>query len=343
MNPLTGIFDLDLEILKLMDDRTVLDFCRASQTNRYGKRLCDVERLWQARVERQYPNSVAFKSSDRTWKNWFATLTYYDSKWFRNQEKFQDAINRADFDMISYLETYHVQYSSIDWTVAAEKGRIDVIQMFLLSQRQAGEALIAALITDNQKLADYLVTRYEIDDYRDKQFIAKVIKGDLSVFSDENRNRSDDDQNSVLIYNRLRPDAIQLAIKYGHNEMAKKMIMTPSYLMELAYIGQAGESNNTEMTDWIFQIERATDQMVREAAEGFAKAGNMVRVKEFLDRYPESFTQYHIDEVGRKAVSSENMELVKYLISRGAVKGTLMNYAEVRLGRKDLYEQLDRL
>lgn len=66
--------DTTFEIMKNMDDQTLLNFCKS---NRKNAELCRNETFWQNRTIQKYPNYVRFKNSERKWKNFYMSLVYY--------------------------------------------------------------------------------------------------------------------------------------------------------------------------------------------------------------------------------------------------------------------------
>ena len=74
---LSGIKDLDREIMLKMDDQTLLNFC---QTSQYARELCDNDLFWQKRVTQQYPRLVSIKQENYSWRQYYLYLTYWTSK-----------------------------------------------------------------------------------------------------------------------------------------------------------------------------------------------------------------------------------------------------------------------
>ena len=69
---LTGHRDTDLEVMKRLDDRSLLNYCII---NRYAHNLCDNEDFWRDRFIQKFgPTASQYKPDDRTWKRHYLTI-----------------------------------------------------------------------------------------------------------------------------------------------------------------------------------------------------------------------------------------------------------------------------
>ena len=75
-NLLTGIRDVDREILNKMSDRDFLQMCSINKT--YSERVCD-ETYFRLRTLARFPETIHYKDyvKLRTWKNHYLAVVYY--------------------------------------------------------------------------------------------------------------------------------------------------------------------------------------------------------------------------------------------------------------------------
>lgn len=73
---LTGVKDIDLEIMNNLDDRSLLTLCKVS--NRYIHELCNNEAFWRNRFIKIFGQKAGkYKPEDRTWKRHYLTVIMY--------------------------------------------------------------------------------------------------------------------------------------------------------------------------------------------------------------------------------------------------------------------------
>ena len=63
----TGNKDVDLEILKSLEDKDLLNMCK---TNKYLANLCKDDNFWKNRFEEKY-NGLGYKPKKQTWKEYY--------------------------------------------------------------------------------------------------------------------------------------------------------------------------------------------------------------------------------------------------------------------------------
>ena len=85
MNKLSGIKDVDREILKHLDDESLLKAC--SVNRRMWNDVCD-DAFLRRRLVGRYPGIEKYKLENETWKRFFLRYVYYTSK-MREQYEFE--------------------------------------------------------------------------------------------------------------------------------------------------------------------------------------------------------------------------------------------------------------
>ena len=125
---LTGVKDADLEILKNLDDRSLLNVCLIS--NRYINSLCSNQDFWRNRFVQYFGQEAStYKPQDRTWKRHYLTVIMYldellqpDSDIAGNPFEFfrsfvQGRIGYGDFyqEVNQSIGTLHEQYQVGYW------------------------------------------------------------------------------------------------------------------------------------------------------------------------------------------------------------------------------------
>lgn len=94
---LSGIKDLDLEILSRFEDKELFNFCLSQSKNKYVYKLCNDENFWRRRFLNKYgkiklgkeikdiPDIVEEKDPNRSWKNFYLKVTYYIDNYQLNE------------------------------------------------------------------------------------------------------------------------------------------------------------------------------------------------------------------------------------------------------------------
>src|SRR5579883_2736487 len=102
---LSGIRDVDLQILTNLNDHDLFSICQIK--NKYINSLCNNESFWRNRFLDKYGKN--FKYEGRTWKDFYFKLAYYDDKYLLDRI-IQIILRRArlplDWDLIYYYIDY---------------------------------------------------------------------------------------------------------------------------------------------------------------------------------------------------------------------------------------------
>jgi len=72
---MTTVKDVDYMLMSEMNDRDLLNFCK---TNKYSSEICRNENFWKKRTFVNY--GEVEKNPDRTWKDFYINIIYYDNK-----------------------------------------------------------------------------------------------------------------------------------------------------------------------------------------------------------------------------------------------------------------------
>ena len=82
------------EILNKLDDKDLLNFC---SINRKYQEICQNEDFWRNRFFSKYGNQYGFyKPKNRTWRNLYLTLVYYENKYrFSQQLPLDDYVRKG--------------------------------------------------------------------------------------------------------------------------------------------------------------------------------------------------------------------------------------------------------
>ena len=119
MNKLTGLKDVDREVLKHVDDRDLLKFCRVDR--RFWNEVCD-DNFLRRRLGK-YPGIEKYKREDESWKQFFLRVIYRIA---RMKERFQFEYIGGDFEM-QYLILDMEGSMGFILNEAAERGEFPLI------------------------------------------------------------------------------------------------------------------------------------------------------------------------------------------------------------------------
>ena len=112
---LSGIRDVDREILNKLDDRDLLNMCGLNQT--YSERVCD-DNYFRLRTEARFPKTVPYKDSVnpqriRTWKNHYLTIVKYIDLLQRNYEYEYKKLDKSP-ELLYLARNLFSEYSEYD-------------------------------------------------------------------------------------------------------------------------------------------------------------------------------------------------------------------------------------
>lgn len=88
---LTGLKDVDREVLKHVDDESLLKICGINRKT--WNDVCD-ENFLKRRLTGKYPNIEKYKKENENWKRFFLKAIYYISKM---KEEFHFTYTSGDF------------------------------------------------------------------------------------------------------------------------------------------------------------------------------------------------------------------------------------------------------
>lgn len=142
---LTGIRDLDLEILRKLDDRELINFC---MTEKAASRICAYEPFWMNRLNEKYPNakkyfrdysimsilSIVAPGSmglqnlfANTWREYYLQTVYYVNKMKEDFDFEYKTGNPRNY----YIIFYGIKYPHLKMQIAAQVGYIDLLEYFI--------------------------------------------------------------------------------------------------------------------------------------------------------------------------------------------------------------------
>ena len=127
MNILTGQIDADLLILDILDDKSLINFCLV---NKDANRLCSIDSFWINRLVRKYgQESFQFKSSERTWKQFYLSILKY---WDDDIDKAMvNAAKAGDKDLLNFFISKGANNWNGGMYWAARGGHKDLVDFFI--------------------------------------------------------------------------------------------------------------------------------------------------------------------------------------------------------------------
>ena len=131
-NLLTGIRDLDREIVNHMSDEDFLKMCTLNRT--YYENVCNKD-YFRIRTEKRYPETIPYKESAegkaRTWKNHYLTIVKYINllhKEFSYNYIIEDKSPELLYLARQLLSTEIVYTKDVALITATEKGHLMVVK-----------------------------------------------------------------------------------------------------------------------------------------------------------------------------------------------------------------------
>ncbi len=108
---LTGIRDVDLEIIGGLDDKSLLNFCL---TSKYAVKLCSEESFWMKRFYKFFGEKLAKdKPNNQKWKNYYLYFVYWTSK-------LKEDFNFINQDLRDDPRKYYKTIRTVLWKLDAE-------------------------------------------------------------------------------------------------------------------------------------------------------------------------------------------------------------------------------
>ena len=180
MNRMTGLKDLDREVLKHIDDGKLLQVCTIDK--RFWHNVCDDDFLRRRLFK--YPRIEKYKLENETWKRFFLRVMYYVLKMkeehgfvytsgnFKKQYGlFQrytgsrlvyEAAFHGEISMLKHLMVSHMDSKEDIFIVVSQFGRLDSVKWFVEDLKvnihaQNDSALIEASENGHLEVVKYLV------------------------------------------------------------------------------------------------------------------------------------------------------------------------------------------
>ena len=123
MNQLTGLKDVDREILKHLPDKELLVACRANK--RMWNDVCD-DNFLRRRLREKYGEVEKYKKRNESWKRFFLRAIYYISK----LKEFKYEYTEGNFET-QYQLLYHNQTMNRLLAEAASSGELALVKFAL--------------------------------------------------------------------------------------------------------------------------------------------------------------------------------------------------------------------
>ena len=145
---LTGLKDLDREVLKHVHDKELLKVCRVIKKT--WNEVCD-DNFLRRRLAK-YPGIEKYKKDNESWKQFFLIFLYYTSKM---REKYEFEYENGDFKT-----QYTILEGEIDLLYqAAQKGELSLVKYAINNGAKTGKnlALHAATKNGHIDIVKYLI------------------------------------------------------------------------------------------------------------------------------------------------------------------------------------------
>ena len=124
---LSGLKDVDREVLKHVDDKELLKFCTVDRKT--WNEVCD-DAFLRRRLASKYPGIEEYKREDESWKKFFLNVIYYI---FKMKEKYEFEYTEGDFKKQYFILKEASNYDDIDnlLTEAAKQGELSLVKFAL--------------------------------------------------------------------------------------------------------------------------------------------------------------------------------------------------------------------
>ena len=149
---LSGLKDVDREILKHVDDEELLKFC--SLDRKTWNEVCD-DNFLRRRLNNNYPGTNQYKKDDESWKQFFLKVLYYKAKM---KEKFEFEFVGGEFKKQYELLKNHT--GNILLMLSAENGETSLVKYAIKNGSKVyNYALKGAAANGHLDIVKYLVER----------------------------------------------------------------------------------------------------------------------------------------------------------------------------------------
>jgi hypothetical protein len=167
---LTGVKNVDTEILNRLDDRELLNFCL---TDKSAREICRYEPFWMNRLRDKYPHLMEYKKKSEKWKSLYLRMIYAISKL---EEDYGipyipvEGYNPVDFYKESKTinivksggETYQFPNRIYNYamSIAARGGSLEIVkQMIRKGATELGESMRNAAENGHLNIVEYLTSK----------------------------------------------------------------------------------------------------------------------------------------------------------------------------------------
>lgn len=178
---LTGNKDADLLILGNLDDRTLFQYCEIGKYNEYVNRICNDEYFWMNRLLKTFGNVE--KRKERTWKNFYLNLVYYNEEYPTRKMVPYDAEIPAPGQLTPSILVDDSKFVPL-MTKIATNNDFDILNYLMASKgfNDWEKGLEGAINGRNVIMVKYFLNRIPIDRRDYHSFLLQAIhKGDVDI------------------------------------------------------------------------------------------------------------------------------------------------------------------
>ena len=95
---ISGIKDIDREVLKYLDDKELLEICTINRKT--WNEVCD-DNFLRRRITSKYPGIEKFKNENESWKQFFLRFIYYTSKMREKRIEYISGDFKKQYDLLN--------------------------------------------------------------------------------------------------------------------------------------------------------------------------------------------------------------------------------------------------
>jgi Ankyrin repeats (many copies) len=204
----TGVEEIDMNILTQMDDKTLTSAC---QIDRYISSLCSKEQLWKRRVEKYYSGAEEYKKMERTWREYYGLLSTLNP----NEHGLSDAIMYGHLDILRWMASLDppILPDKDDLYMAAEGGYLDIFRWAASLDPPILPYGNMADIAADQGHLDILRWMYELDTP------VRMVYNDLDKVAENGHLNVLQWLNSLDPPIPMEPYVANIAAEYGHSNI----------------------------------------------------------------------------------------------------------------------------